>query len=270
MADFLDKNNNTALHMDITPEQASRYIKAGADVNAENYDEKTPIYYAIRRGNLNLVKLLIENGADKPQVYCSNSITDEINRYLVQAGCPASDDIIKKYGTDEQKANIKVTFEEARKNVENKKLYLKQGGDINFKGANGWTLLHYAVSEDKIDDVKFLVENGADQFIKSYKGNVPVIFGSSNCEIYSILKASIDEKDDKGNTRMHNAAICVRYDIVKHLVKLGARFDIVNDDNKTAYDLCDDKSLFKTYEELLNEFVGDRVVESIQILLKRL
>jgi ankyrin repeat protein len=116
MSDFRDCNNNTALHMNITIEQDLKYIKAGADINAKNNDEKTPLYYAVKCGNLDLVKLLIENGADKPQVGILNNYTDEMNKYLVQAGCPASDDLIKNYGTDEQKANIKVRFYHALRN----------------------------------------------------------------------------------------------------------------------------------------------------------
>jgi ankyrin repeat protein len=268
MSDFRDRNNNTALHMNITPEQALKYIKAGADINAKNNDNKTPLYHACYRANLDLVKFLIENGADKNNVNYETS--PEIKRYLVQAGCPAPNCLINLYGTDEQKANIKVTFDEACKNVENKKLYLKQGGDINFKDANGWTLLHHAVYNDSIEDVKILIENGANQFVRNKHGKVPAGLIARNREIYSILKASIDEKDNDGETCMHTAIKHRRYELVKYLVKLGARFNIEDNKGRTAYDLCDDKTLFKTYEDQLNEFVGDRVVESIQILLKRL
>jgi tetratricopeptide (TPR) repeat protein len=45
-----------------------RYIKVlldkGADINYENLDGETPLFYAIKNNNYELVKLLIENGAD--------------------------------------------------------------------------------------------------------------------------------------------------------------------------------------------------------------
>lgn len=62
-----------------------------------------------------------------------------------------------------------------------------------------------------------------------------------------------------------------KYDRIKHLVSIGAKFNIQNEDGKTAYDLCSDKSLFKTFDEDLNDLVSDdKVYESLIILSKRL
>lgn len=159
-----NEKGNTVLHLDITPEQAKRCLDAGDDINFENNNKWTPLHTACMHNNFELVKFLIENGADKTK-FCWSGLT-VINRYLVQAGCPASDEFIKKYGTIEQKARIKVSFDEARESLENTKFYISQDGDIDHQDSDGWTLLHYAVKNDNLEWVKFLVEKGANQKLK--------------------------------------------------------------------------------------------------------
>jgi ankyrin repeat protein len=269
MPTLADKQGNTVLHMDITPEQAKRCLDAGDDINFKNNRGETPLYRACHNNNFDLVKFLIENGADKTNV--SWSTAEEIQRYLVQAGCPASGDFIKKYGTIEQKANIKISFDEARESLENTKIYISQNGDIDHQDSDGWSLLHYAIKSDNLEWVKFLVEKGANQKIKDKSGRVPARFPSNKFEIYNLLKDNINEPDNKGNTCIHVAAMNYKYDRIKHLVSIGAKFNIQNEDGKTAYDLCSDKSLFKTFEEDLNDLVSDdKVFESLIILNKRL
>ena len=44
--------------------QTDKLIKAGADVNQQEAQGWTPLNFAAGKGNLRLVKLLVENGAD--------------------------------------------------------------------------------------------------------------------------------------------------------------------------------------------------------------
>jgi ankyrin repeat protein len=264
-----DKNGNSVLHFNISPEHAKRCLDAGDDINFKNNKGETPLNRACYHDNFELVKFLIENGADKISVDWHT--TDEIKCYLVRAGCPASDDLIKRYGTDEQKAKIIVSFDDAYKSFEETKMYISQGGDINKQNETGLTLLHHAINTSNLEWVKFLIENGANQKIKDNSGRVPARFATNRFEIYNLLKDSIDEPDNDGNTCMHIAAKNGIHARVIHLVAIGAKFNIKNNEGRTAYDNCSNKSLFKSFEETLNELVSDnKLIEAMISLSSRL
>ena len=263
-----DKNGNTLLHIVGDVEHAKALVDAGADINVKNKGGETPLYKACFNDNFELVKFFIENGADKNNICWVTA--NKIKRYLVQAGCPAGETLIKEFGTDEQKKDLVITFEDACKNFDNTKLYIKQGGDINKQNSRGFTLLCYAVESDQIEWVKFLIENGIDQFIKDKTGSVASMFDTTEKEIYTILKDSINVPDDNGNTLLHLAASKNGYTLIKHLISIGAKFDIVNNYGKTAIELCSDKSIFKSREELLYDYVNSDVEWAIRTLMKKL
>jgi ankyrin repeat protein len=175
------------------------------------------------------------------------------------------------YGSEEQKANYKFNFEDAMFNVnlENIKEYLANGGDINRQDSNeGYSLLHKAVIHGKLDCVKFLIENGANMFAKTYNGKVPARLTTCVYEIYTILKDSINVPDNEGNTRMHLAAKNDNYALIKHLISIGAKFDIKNGNDETAVDLCSNKEFFKSDEEKLRELVNGRIKWALEVLLE--
>jgi ankyrin repeat protein len=259
--------NDLLFASNLTEESLKFLIASGADINAKNIYGKTPLYCASYKDNFNLVKILIENGADKN--YVSWDTTDEIQRYLVEVGCPATEKLIIKFGTQEQKEKCKISFEDVVGdfNISKLKIYVSNGGDINKQKSSGLTLLHIAVYENRLDCVKFLVENGADQTIKDNEGRVPARIGTTYYEIYSILRDNINEKSNDGNTRMHIAARNDNFEQIRYLCSIGARFDIVNNEGKTAVDYCSRKDIFKTREEMLKEFVNGDIKWAVETIL---
>jgi ankyrin repeat protein len=99
MQNLKDINGNTMLHMKITSDTARILIENGADINAINCHNKTPLFYAVINNNFNLVKLLIENGANKnTDVLVNYPTTDEIKMYMIRRGFPATEKDKKLYG----------------------------------------------------------------------------------------------------------------------------------------------------------------------------
>lgn len=256
MEKFADKEGNTLLHMNITDEDAIDLIKKGADVNAKNKKGHQPLYTA---SNLDLVKVLVENGADVIEV--STYYSPEIKSYLIQKGFPASNDDIMEFGTPEQKLKIKVTPKMALENFKYVKLLIEQGKNINVKmDTDGWTLLHYAVKRCDVEQVRYLIDNGADQFVKDIKGNVPANFYTNRKEIYTILKDSIDIPDNKNKTLLFRLNMDTK--TMGHLISLGAK--TTNDEGESIYDKFPD---LKPFDIKLKELIKGREKEAIKIIL---
>jgi hypothetical protein len=96
-------------------------------------------------------------------------------------------------------------------------------GDAELNGNGNWTPLHSAVSNNRISTVKLLIDQGA---------NI-----NQQCEC-------------NGDTPLHAAAQNGYYGIVKVLIEAGADKTILNNKNKTAYDLATEGGFTDTAELL--------------------
>lgn len=123
-----------------TIEQLKFMIGNGADVNAKDKYEGTPLKMAIGSNKLEMVKLLIENGAD---------INVKDNR-----------------GTTPLHNAIWKDFEIFQ-------FLIANGANVNAKDSMGATPLHRAANGDKIEIIKLLIKNGADVNSKNDNDETP-------------------------------------------------------------------------------------------------
>jgi ankyrin repeat protein len=124
----------------------AEFIKQKADVN--HYNKGTfPLYKAIKVGNLDIVKLLVENGANIE----FSGIRDLTN--LVAAILENRPDIVK--------------------------YLVGRGAKINTGFGEGDIPLIVAINRNFLDVVKVLVENGADINKANYYGNTPLKYAVS-------------------------------------------------------------------------------------------
>ncbi|XP_019179286.1 PREDICTED: potassium channel AKT1-like [Ipomoea nil] len=127
----LDNNGRTALHIAASLGHlkcALLLLEYGADPNLKDSEGTVPLWDAIMGKHETVIKLLEDNGG----AISSN----DVGQYACQAVEMGDLELLKDLA--------------------------KHGGDITLLNSVGTTALHTAISEDNLEIVKFLVEQGAD------------------------------------------------------------------------------------------------------------
>lgn len=141
---------------------AKLLIKNGARINVHSLGQHhTPLDLAAREGDLEMVELLVENGANvnnhKPLHLASKKGYLEIVTYLVEHGANLNEPDIE-IGDDG--ADIETFVEEGRNSLQE---YRVDVPNLNEPGIEiGPSPLHEAVRGGHFDVVEYLVEQGAD------------------------------------------------------------------------------------------------------------
>jgi len=140
-------------------------IEKGADINAKNNDEETPLHRAVWQSNLDVIRLLIEKGA-----------------------------------TVNAKGNGgRIPLHEAafKGNPEVVRLLIEKGATVNAKDSEGKTPLYWAATAiNGIPDIiRLLIEKGADVNAKNNNGITPLYVAKVNKHI-----AVADYLRSKGGT----------------------------------------------------------------------
>lgn len=122
------------------------------------------------------------------------------------------------------------------------------------KDKQGKTALHTAVGAGNYAKVNELLRSGADANTVDNLGISPLIVAvtaadhDKKAKILEQLiknnretdqpKTQVDHKDTQGNTALHHAILQNNINAIEQLEKAGARFDIPNNEGKTALDLA--------------------------------
>ncbi|EAY13858.1 ankyrin repeat protein, putative [Trichomonas vaginalis G3] len=166
------------------------FISNGADINAKNKYELTPLHYAARDNRKETAEILISNGAD-------------INA-KDKDGCTP----------------LHYAARDNRK--ETAEILISNGADINAKDKYESTPLHYAAMYDRKEIAEILISNGADINAKDKYELTPLHYAARNnnketAEILISNSADINAKDEDGWTPLHYAARDNRKEIVEIL-----------------------------------------------------
>lgn len=124
-------------------DQIERFIKAGADVNAENDQGATPVFFAIMNKKPEAVNTLISNGADVNKVSLLNE-----NPLLLAI-------IVNDPGIAET--------------------LIRSGADVNYKYMHGFTPLHYSSIYGLFNFVDLLLYYDAEIDTKDNEGTTPLM-----------------------------------------------------------------------------------------------
>ena len=158
---------------------------------AEYQTMQESLLEAIRKGDLNIVKFCLQNGAN---INLKDMEANETPLHF--AACYSKLEIVK--------------------------ILLQNGADINAKDSHGDSPLHKAVLLIGLEITKFLLQNGADINAKNNFGSSPLheAVTFENIEVVKFLVqkgARLDLKDMENRTPLEHAVSMRLYDIVKYL-----------------------------------------------------
>ena len=172
-----EKNNNKEIF--------KNFINAKTEI-----DSLTPIHYASFRGNIPVIKLLIENGADI-HVKSTHGLT--VLHKAAQGDKPSA--IVyfnQKYNfdlTETEENQLNALHLATKSGMDNSVIFLLALGiNPNLTDKNGFTALHYAVKFQKTRIIKKLLQKGASNSIKDLKSKKIPSQMSKNPEVQEIFR----------------------------------------------------------------------------------
>lgn len=217
------------------PNEAIRVLKEGANPNAF-YDDYLPaIYIACNRDYEDVVKLLINLGAD-----------------LNAKGSS------KKQNIEETSALITST---ARGNLKITELLVKNGANINIREKSGITPLMTASYRAHYQVVEYLIENGALLEEKDDFGYTALMYAANSGNLYcakALIKnsANVEAKDNDDSTPIMFAAQHGFTEIVKLLLKNNADKNHKGKHGLNSIDFAKQNKHIETIEILEENLLG--------------
>jgi len=201
--------NKTALHFAAAAGQAAvikKLLEAGADIEAKDAHNATPLGAAVMARKLDAMKTLIEAGADtKATTQHGSLLTTSITYYF--------EDGFKYLLEKNPGADFDEPLREAVWRGYNGMIAeMLKAGATPEKTELGMELLLHAIDRDSLALVKELAERGVD----------------------------INAQNNGGGTALHHAAYRNRPDIAIYLLERGADYSLKNNDGKTARELATD------------------------------
>ena len=167
------------------PECVSILIKAGADVNIADNDERTALIYAAVEGNVQCLKLLLEAGADVNKA--DNDYITAFQHSAREGQLECIKVFIHFYSDKKEKnAVINEALISAAINIDCVQYLIEAGADVNTINATGQAPLHKAVEGDKIVCATLLIQAGADVNKADKFGNAALITAASLGKLQSI------------------------------------------------------------------------------------
>jgi ankyrin repeat protein len=193
-------------------------IAKGVNVNTKDSGyERTALMYAAWRDRLEVVKLLLANGADA-----------------------------KAEDKDGWTSMIYAAYKGHLKVVE---AHLAEGIDVNVTNSQGETMLMHAANEGRLNVARLLLAKGANINAKGNDGRTALMHASQRClgirirgtlsnsKMIEMLLASgavINSKDNNGQTALMYAATQGYIDVLKSLLANGADLNAKDNNGLTA------------------------------------
>ena len=210
-----DDDGNTSLHHAVrggcSKEVLETLINHGADVNATNKNNITPLIKACNKRNKNAINVLLHAEADP-------KITDDYGytclHHAVAGDC--SKEVLETI--------------------------INHGADVNATNKNNTTALITACNKDKINAIKVLLRAGADPKITDESGDAclhHVVYGAGDCS-KEVLEPLINHGADVNATNNYNETALIiacskrNTDAINILLSAGADPNIADDASDTC------------------------------------
>jgi len=176
-----NKNNSTPLYVAFKKDKINKpivkfLIKKKSNLNIIDNQKYTALHYAVKTGDLNLVKRVLKYGADingmvKQTGYTPLHLAADKNYYsiaiyLINNGADVN-------LMDNGYGPLYSSISWRKECIPLIKLLLKRGVKVNIQNKYGYTPLHQAYLTGNQELINLLIKSGADNTIKNDSGKVP-------------------------------------------------------------------------------------------------
>lgn len=244
-------------------------IENKINLNSADAWNNTPLLFACRQKDTQLVRLLLDQGAnvnkwdgfhiwDTPLAACSSS-NPEIVKMLLQHGANAN--VSDDYGTSILMSSH-FSVDKTKKNEDIFMLLISHGANMNAKDREGSTVVMHLVHQGNFSLAAKLVEMGA---ILTNNERITSCFsklrnwrqGDQPQAWLEFCKMDVNQRDENGSTPLLHSVRTINLELTEELLKQGADPSIKDITGKSVYQYIDmmpgpDKarlmSLLKQYE----------------------
>ena len=157
-------------------DRVKSFVEQGADVDAKDEFNWTPLFWAVSTGQTDVAEFLISRGADV-QAKTSDDGSTAIHQAAQIRAWKLAELLISKGADVNSKNNngstplIIASFSGNRDAVE---WLIAKGAEVNVRGREDWTPLHRATRAGERDVVGILLSKGADVNAKDSQGRTPL------------------------------------------------------------------------------------------------
>ncbi|XP_043465993.1 putative ankyrin repeat protein RF_0381 [Leptopilina heterotoma] len=177
----------------------------------------TPLQYAAQFGNLEIIKLLFDNGFNEIELKKTNK--ESPLSYAVEHG---NIDVIKYLSENGEKEKLSKQEKQVliRKCIQNDRVDIvkclvadKEG--INEEDSNSETLLHFAASLGRVEILKYLIEIGADLYVKTDYNETPLHYAIRGQKVKAVeeLLKLCEVKEEKYDTLFSDLAVHIAAEV---------------------------------------------------------
>jgi len=170
-----NSSGQQAIHMATTPAVVARLLQFGVDVNARDFDNRTPLFHAVARGREDLVTTFVAKGAsvavvDSKGVSVLSAAIQSGQKNMPQCILRAAE--VAKFSPSDQLSSLSEL--------------------INHPDERGWSPAHVAAATKAASVVKLLGDKGANLNAIDQKGNTPmhIAVAMGSPEVIGAAKAS--------------------------------------------------------------------------------
>jgi ankyrin repeat protein len=239
-------------------------IAQGDDIN-EKSENQTSLHLAYKKKHLEIFHLLILKGAYLEakdatgqtvlQIAVGAKQTKKINLLLFN-GALGKELFSKEYFFDCCYTDLHFASEHGH--LENVKFLVEKGADISAKDGDEKTALHLASENGHFNPAQCLLENGADSKVKSKfeKTALHLAAEKGHFETVQILLengADIQDTDIFEKTALHFASERGHFETVQSLLEMGAKINVTDIFDKTPLHMASERGHLKIVQILLDK-----------------
>ena len=224
-------------------DKVKKFIKKGYDVNKiskRSFPPKTPLMYAAGEGRFDIVKYLIDHGADV-------SKKDDHKRtalhYAIERGDLKVVEVLLSKGAEidveDRYHRTPLLLAAGRGHNDISLCLVDHGADVNKKNEGPRrTALHYASERGDLEVVEALLSKDAEIYVEDRNRCTPLMLAAGRGHIDILLHlidhgADFDVKDGHKRTALHYASKRGDLKVVEALLSKGAEIDVEDVDHCT-------------------------------------